>query len=296
MITKHGRHLSIIIAFAMLFTGAYIMMGQDANAASKPKAPKSIKASYTSTTATIKWSKVKKNVKGYAIYRNNKLIKTVGPKVRKFKDSKLKPRTKYSYKVRAFNKVKKKRIYGSYSAVIKIKTLKAPKSSHLTITDGGYTVSASQVKAAGGTIKRNVLSTQCANCKVYGKTVTFTYDGKTLKSKISGSRDYSKECHHCDSVDLAASCGQRLFTEEGEINKTNRQIDPDHKYTEHYEKDDNGNIVYEEKDGDQIPVKCKGVGGLSYKTYKNIVYCFACDSTVAKPSDLPAGWPNHNHN
>lgn len=195
----------------MLFTGAYIMMGQDANAASKPKAPKSIKASYTSTTATIKWSKVKKNVKGYAIYRNNKLIKTVGPKVRKFKDSKLKPRTKYSYKVRAFNKVKKKRIYGSYSAVIKIKTLKAPKaestktkpteSKPLTITMGGYTVSASEVKAAGGTITRNVLSTQCANCKVYGQTVTFTYDGESLDSQMSNGRDYSTECHHCDYED-----------------------------------------------------------------------------------------------
>lgn len=228
----------------------------------------------------------------------------MGSSVTKYKDTGLNPETNYSYKVRAYNTVKKKhwynkktgkwqlkkpakkyrgkskkmkvKVYGSYSATVTIKT-----KGVLKITDGGYTFTASEVKAAGGLIERDVLASQCPKCGVYGEKVTFIYDGKDLTSRISG-KDHSKNCHHCNSVELA---GYYVKNNGGEITKWFA-----------VKGSETGLLDLETGEIDTAqsfdPSFASGSDEEHIKL-NNVVYCFDCKDKFAKPDDLPDGWPNH---
>lgn len=227
----------------------------------------------------------------------------------KYKDTGLNPETNYSYKVRAYNTVKKKhwynkktgkwqikkpakkyrgkskkmkvKVYGSYSATITIKT-----TGVLKMTDGGYTFTASEVKAAGGLIELDALTSQCPNCDVYGEKVTFTYDGKDLHSKISGT-DYSKKCHHCDGVTVTGRCGDRWFTTEGELDLETHKLKNNETLRDHknYE-----NVVEGSEPSDCKKTITVAGSETDPDSYKKYVYCFKCGKLEVKPTDVPSGW------
>ena len=81
----------------------------------------------TTSSVTVKWTKVS-GASGYAIYRkNNKTgkyekIATVSASKLSYKNTGLKKKTTYSYKVRAYKTYEGTTNYGSYSPVTKIKT------------------------------------------------------------------------------------------------------------------------------------------------------------------------------
>lgn len=76
----------------------------------------------------LTWSKVK-GANGYEIYRSNRKdgkyqkVKTISKGgTTSYKDGKLKKSTTYYYKIRAYRKVDRKKVYGSYSSVVSVKT------------------------------------------------------------------------------------------------------------------------------------------------------------------------------
>ena len=76
----------------------------------------------------LTWSKVK-GVSGYEIYRSNSKdgkyskVKTISKgSTTSYKNGKLKKSTTYYYKIRAYRKVNGKKVYGSYSSVVSVKT------------------------------------------------------------------------------------------------------------------------------------------------------------------------------
>ena len=75
-----------------------------------------------------RWSKVK-GANGYEIYRSNRKdgkyqkVKTISKGgTTSYKDGKLKKSTTYYYKIRVYRKVDRKKVYGSYSSVVSVKT------------------------------------------------------------------------------------------------------------------------------------------------------------------------------
>lgn len=93
-----------------------------------PAAVKLSSAKAKGTSVTVKWSKVS-GASGYAVYRatsQNGKYTRVGT-IKKgstvsYTDSRLKSKKNYYYKVRAYRTVNGKNVYGSYSAVKKVKT------------------------------------------------------------------------------------------------------------------------------------------------------------------------------
>lgn len=76
----------------------------------------------------LTWSKVK-GANGYEIYRSNskdgkyQKVNTISKGgTTSYKDGKLKKSTTYYYKIRAYRKVDRKKVYGSYSSVVSVKT------------------------------------------------------------------------------------------------------------------------------------------------------------------------------
>lgn len=76
----------------------------------------------------LTWSKVK-GANGYEIYRSNRKdgkyqkVKTIFKGgTTSYKDGKLKKSTTYYYKIRVYRKVDRKKVYGSYSSVVSVKT------------------------------------------------------------------------------------------------------------------------------------------------------------------------------
>ena len=76
----------------------------------------------------LTWSKVK-GASGYEIYRSNSKdgkcskVKTISKgSTTSYKNGKLKKSTTYYYKIRAYRKVNGKKVYGSYSSVVSVKT------------------------------------------------------------------------------------------------------------------------------------------------------------------------------
>ena len=171
---------ALLVAFAIAFTCMPVAMGSfTASAASAPGTVQSLRVKFSHNYAYLRWSRVKKNINGYAIYRNGKLYKTVLLKDVKYtskkrtlacyKDSKVKPNTNYNYYVKAFrytgktktqwyNKNTKKwqdkkpakmyrgksrkvklRKYGKASPVLKLKTKSAPKAEKASKTLSGVT-------------------------------------------------------------------------------------------------------------------------------------------------------------
>ena len=122
------RMLSVLTAFALIFTIIPLMTGElDAYAASakKPAKVKSLKASLTSSnTVQLKWSKVKKT-SGYAIYRNGKQIAKVSKSKTAYTDKKVQQGKTYKYYVKAYKAKKVKKWYNKKTR--KYQTKKPPK-------------------------------------------------------------------------------------------------------------------------------------------------------------------------
>ena len=94
----------------------------------KPAKISKVKLKAGNGQATIKWKKIK-GVSGYAIYRSTKKsgsykkIKTVKKaSTTSYTNKNLSSNKKYYYKVRAYKKVKGKKVYGSYSSVKSVRT------------------------------------------------------------------------------------------------------------------------------------------------------------------------------
>ena len=93
-----------------------------------PTAVKLSSAQAKGTSATVKWYKVS-GASGYAVYRatsqngNYTRVGTIKKgRTVSYTDSRLKSKKNYYYKVRAYRTVNGKNVYGSYSAVKKVKT------------------------------------------------------------------------------------------------------------------------------------------------------------------------------
>lgn len=97
----------------------------------KPAKVTGVKAKNSSRkTATVSWKKVK-NASGYIVYRSTsqksgfKAVKTVkSAKTLSFKNTKLKKKKTYYYKVRAYKTYGKAKTYGSYSSTVSVKIKK----------------------------------------------------------------------------------------------------------------------------------------------------------------------------
>ena len=294
-----ARHLSIIIAIAMLFTSAYFMMGQDTYAVSKPKAPKTVNVkNIRTTTATVSWTKVKRNVRGYTIYRNGKAIKSVGPNVLKYKDKALKPATKNTYKIKAYNIAKKKQWYnkktGKWQAKKPAKKYRGKSRTVKTRVYGKASVTVSfktqnntwkiygrTIKASQCPITFTVKSSKCPNCNKYGQKATVTYKNEHWKAVLNGT-DYSKKCHHCKGISLKGWCIRYksngdvkrtwYFTNDGRLNTKNGTVDPSCKYGDH---------KYEGEDCTDLETG-KGDNVQHFNAKNKWVYCFECNGRFKK--------------
>ncbi len=103
------RTLAITLAFAVAFTFFPALSGGlDAHAASKPAKVTKLNLAWKGQTSTLTWSKVKKNLNGYTVFRNGTAIASVGKGTLTFKDSNLETGTTYSYYVKAFKNTKQK--------------------------------------------------------------------------------------------------------------------------------------------------------------------------------------------
>ena len=108
--------------------------------ATKPTVTKKITASQTTSTITLKWSKVT-GAKGYRVYKYNTKTK----KYEKLKDitetslkiSKLKAGTEYRYKVKAYTKFSETTVWGDSSAEFKTATKPAAPTLKATSTSKG---------------------------------------------------------------------------------------------------------------------------------------------------------------
>lgn len=144
-----------VIMMAALIVAAVPATGGNAYAAKKPAQVKKINL-YTNShnSMRVSWSKVKKGLAGYTIYRNGQAIKNVGKSTTSFTDTGLNPSTKYTYYVRAYTNAKTKqwfnkqtgkwqtkkpakkirgksrkvktKLYGKASAKVSLDTLKDP--------------------------------------------------------------------------------------------------------------------------------------------------------------------------
>ena len=111
------RYLSLFIAFCVAFTALPFMAGDlDANAAVKKKKSKTAKtitlyASATGqSTAYLSWNKIKKQQKGYAVFRNGVPIAHLGKRL-SFSDSGLSAGTAYTYQIKTYKTKKVKQWY-----------------------------------------------------------------------------------------------------------------------------------------------------------------------------------------
>ena len=93
----------------------------------KPAQIKGLQLTMKSSSITLKWTK-QSNVSGYQIYRYNTAtgkydkVKTIkGAGTVSYTNKNLKKRTTYKYKVRAYKTSGKKKLYGSFSTVVKMK-------------------------------------------------------------------------------------------------------------------------------------------------------------------------------
>lgn len=99
-------------------------IGTSASLASKPSIRNIRKKS--KKAATISWNKVS-SVQGYQLYRSTsksgryQCIKTLSSKSSSYKNSGLKSKKTYYYKIRAYKKVNGKTFYSKFSAIKKIK-------------------------------------------------------------------------------------------------------------------------------------------------------------------------------
>ena len=103
-----SKAISIVLAICMVFSGLPLLAGSlDVNAASVTKKKITLKATvYGKTTVKLKWNKVKSPGKGYAVFRDGKVIKRLSTKKTAFTDKGLKPGTKHKYQIKTYTKKK----------------------------------------------------------------------------------------------------------------------------------------------------------------------------------------------
>ncbi|MBQ6440095.1 MAG: fibronectin type III domain-containing protein [Mogibacterium sp.] len=97
-----------VLTFCVAFGGLPAAMNSDEAYASS-KSPKKIvlkAASAGKTTVKLKWNKVKSPGKGYAVFRDGKVIKRLSTKKTSFTDKGLKPGTKHRYQIKTYTKKK----------------------------------------------------------------------------------------------------------------------------------------------------------------------------------------------
>ena len=109
----------IMLAFAVAFTALPMTAGTlDAHAATV-RAPAQVKGltlrATNYKTVRLAWNKIpgNRNTKGYAIYRNGKFIKRVNRNTRVFSVTSLSPKTRYYFRVRAYNTYKYTQYYNT---------------------------------------------------------------------------------------------------------------------------------------------------------------------------------------
>lgn len=108
MKSNKSKAISIVLAFCMVFSGLPLLAGSlDVNAASVTKKKITLKATVTGKTAVkLKWNKVKNPGKGYAVFRDGKVIKRLSIRKTSFTDKGLKPGTKHKYQIKTYTKKK----------------------------------------------------------------------------------------------------------------------------------------------------------------------------------------------
>ena len=115
--------LVLAIVMSVFAFGAPVAMA----ASKKVKAPTRLKAKQVSeTTISLTWKKVAKATK-YQVYRkfeDGRYRKIATVKSAKYKDKKIEVGTTYSYKIRAYRTIKKKKYYSKYSAAVKLTAFK----------------------------------------------------------------------------------------------------------------------------------------------------------------------------
>ena len=127
------RILPCFLVLALFITMFGTIGTDEAYAASMKKAAKKIKVQVTSVSqnsATLRWNKIKKPYKGYAVFRNGEAIAYLGKKATSYTDTGIVAGTAYNYQIKTYKvkKVKKKKKY-SYkkkSNVVSITTPAAP--------------------------------------------------------------------------------------------------------------------------------------------------------------------------
>lgn len=107
---------------------------------SKKKVKKLRKTKVSSRSVRLKWRKTK-GASGYQIYRatsrKGTFHKIATTRKNNLINKKLKPGKTYFYKVRAFRSIKKKKIVGRFSAVLKVRTKKIQQNTTNTTPDAG---------------------------------------------------------------------------------------------------------------------------------------------------------------
>lgn len=156
-------------------------------------------SSINSNSIKLEYDKV--NTTGYEIYRstNNKKWSKVATisnsNTTIYTNSKLKANTTYYYKVRAYKTVGKKKIYGNFSNVLKVKT--APSKSTLTITNSDYNkldVSFNKISGAS----KYILEMSSDNV-TFEKVNEYTTNSKYIASDLETGKTYYFRINVCNS-------------------------------------------------------------------------------------------------
>ena len=122
--------------FVILLAASFCLTSliSTADAVTRPKAPKNVKVTRISnTSAKLTWKRVKR-AKGYAIYQKKntgkyKRVKTIQKgSIRKWTAKKLNKNATYSYKIKAYKKYGKRKIYSRYSKVARLNPVRISSS------------------------------------------------------------------------------------------------------------------------------------------------------------------------
>ena len=176
------KTISILAIFALIMTSLPFIGGYEADAASSYI--KALKVTATgSTTTKLTWTKLstsqQKKVTGIIVYRDGKAIKKLGKSVNTYKDSKLKARTKYTYQVCTYKRIKRTQWYNKKTK--KWQTKKPAKKER------GRSRTVTVTKYANRSPKKTV-TTKAANAKnSSGKTSDSKKSDKTSDKNTSGN-------------------------------------------------------------------------------------------------------------
>lgn len=157
--------LACIMISSILFTAAPVSLSHASGKTNtfrfKAKVKKLRKTKVNSRSVRLKWRKTK-GASGYQIYRatsrKGHFRKIATTRKNRLTNKKLKPGKTYFYKVRAFRSVKKKKIVGRFSAVLKVRTKKIQQKT-TSGTDVPDTIPSSTNAPAATTLPTNTAST-----------------------------------------------------------------------------------------------------------------------------------------